>query len=226
MEELDLPERLFQTGYDPTDRKRINNYFNLRWIEAVKAALSDSQQEILAESQFRQLMLMGAHTFSVMFAHQLLSRQLVIRKLYELWWLFVGKSICYGTGDFALVTCLNCVTPPTPSVGGQQMGKGKGKSKEKQLGGDGVVWKSLFGSGETITPEWILCRLSQKNKYKDEDTRLRLFLFLLVEGILYPTNGSTQINMHINCIYVSFRGGSINFEHFKFTSCIMFFFCN
>ena len=44
-------------------QKRINNYFNLLWIEVVKAALSDFQQEMLAESQFRQLMLMGAHTF-------------------------------------------------------------------------------------------------------------------------------------------------------------------
>ena len=88
MEELGLSERLFLTGYEPTGRKRINNYFNLRWIEVVKAALSDSQQEMLAESQFRQLILMGSHTFSVMFAHQMLSRQLVTRKLYELWWLF------------------------------------------------------------------------------------------------------------------------------------------
>lgn len=63
MEELGLPERLFETRYEPTGRKRINNYFNLRWIEVVKAALSDAQQEMLAESQFRQLILMGAHTF-------------------------------------------------------------------------------------------------------------------------------------------------------------------
>lgn len=96
MEEVGLPERLFQTGYEPTDRKWINNYFNLRWIEVVKAALSDAQQEMLVESQFRQLMLMGVHTFSVMFAHQLLSRQLLTRKLYELWWLFAGKPIRYG----------------------------------------------------------------------------------------------------------------------------------
>ena len=29
----------------------------------------------------------------------------------------------------------------------------KDKSKGKQLGGDGAVWQSLFGSEETITPE-------------------------------------------------------------------------
>lgn len=90
-----------------------------------------------------------------MFAHQLLSRQLVTKKLYELWWLFTGKSIRYGIGDFVLVTGLNCGTPPTLSLGGQRMGKGekKDKSKGKQLGGDGAVWQSLFGSEETITQE-------------------------------------------------------------------------
>ncbi|KAG2275453.1 hypothetical protein Bca52824_058008 [Brassica carinata] len=148
MEELGLPERL------------INNYFNLRWIEVVKTALSDAQQKLL-----------------------LLSRQLVTKKLYELWWLFTGKSIRYGIGDFVLVTGLNCGTPPTLSLGGQRMGKGekKDKSKGKQLGGDGA----------------ILCRLGQKDKYKDEDTRLRLSLLLLVEGIICPTSGLTPIRPEV-----------------------------
>ncbi|RID79522.1 hypothetical protein BRARA_A02255 [Brassica rapa] len=182
MEEVGLPERLFQTGYEPTCWKRINNYFNLRWVEIVKAALSDAQQEMLAESLFRQLMFMGTHTFSVMFAHQILSRQLVTRKLYELWWLFAGKPIRYGIADFELVTGLNCGSPPTPNVGAQRLGKGKkkGKAKGKQVGGDGVMWRELFGSEETITPELIICN------------RLRLGLLLLVEGILCPTSGSTQ----------------------------------
>ena len=49
MEEFGFPEHLLQKGYEPTGRKRINNCFNLRWIEVVKAALSDAQQEPLAE---------------------------------------------------------------------------------------------------------------------------------------------------------------------------------
>ncbi|CAN7130853.1 unnamed protein product, partial [Brassica rapa subsp. narinosa] len=118
---------LFETGYEPTGRKRINNYFNLRWIEIVKAALSDAQHEMLVESQFRQLMLMGSHTFSVRFVHQLLSRQLVTQKLYELWWVFAGKPIRYGIEDFALVIGLNCGTPPTASVAEQRVAKGKKK---------------------------------------------------------------------------------------------------
>lgn len=51
----------------------------------------------------------------------------------------------------------------------------------------------MFDSEETITLEWIISKLGQKDKYKDEETRLRLSLLLLVEGILCPTNGSTQL---------------------------------
>ncbi|CAN6874723.1 unnamed protein product [Brassica oleracea] len=127
MEELGLQEQLYQTGYEPSRRKKINNYFNLRWIEVIKEALSDAQQELLAESQFRQIMLMGGHTFWVMFAHQLLARQLVARKKYELWWRFAGKPIRYAIGDFALVTGLNCGTPPSNELGIQGGGKGKRK---------------------------------------------------------------------------------------------------
>lgn len=56
----------------------------------IKEALSDVQQELLAESQFRQIMLMGGHTFWVMFAHQLLARQLVARN--------DAKSMSFGGG--------------------------------------------------------------------------------------------------------------------------------
>ena len=70
---------------------------------------------------------------------------------------------------------------------------GKSEKRAKQVGRDGVIWQALFGSEDTITPEWIICRLSQKEKYKDEETRLRLYLILLVEGILCPTSGSTHI---------------------------------
>lgn len=131
MEELGLPEQLYQTGYEPTGRKRINNYFNLRWIEVIKESLTVAQQEMLAESQFRQIMQMGSHTFSVMFAHQLLARQLVTRKKYELWWRFAGKPIRYGIGDFALVTGLNCGIPPSTGDGSQAAVRGKKKENQR-----------------------------------------------------------------------------------------------
>lgn len=97
----------------------------------IKDALSDAQQEKLAESQFIQIMLMGSHTFSVMFGHHVLFRQIVTRKKYELWWRFGGKPVCYAIGDFALVTGLNCGTPPENGLGLPTGGKGKKKLKQR-----------------------------------------------------------------------------------------------
>ncbi|CAN7133042.1 unnamed protein product [Brassica rapa subsp. narinosa] len=96
MDELELPSRLFETGCEPSGKIRVNNYFNLRWIEVIKSALDDEDLTMLSASQFGQVLKMGSHTFSVMFLHYLLSRQLINEKDFELWWLFVGKPIRYA----------------------------------------------------------------------------------------------------------------------------------
>ena len=59
---------------------------------------------MLSTSQFGQVLKMGSHTFSVMFLHYLLSRQLINETDFELWWLFVEKPIRYAIQDFALIT--------------------------------------------------------------------------------------------------------------------------
>ncbi|CAN6990615.1 unnamed protein product, partial [Brassica rapa subsp. trilocularis] len=69
MDELDLPSRLFETGFEPTGKKMFNNYFNLCWIEVIKSALEDEDLAMLNASQFGQVLKMGFHTFSVMFLH-------------------------------------------------------------------------------------------------------------------------------------------------------------
>ena len=83
------------------------------------------------------------------------------------------------------------------SLSASRKGGKNGKGKAKQVGGDGFVWQSLFDSEETITPKWIICRLGQKDKYRDEDTRMRLARLLIVEGILCPTSGSTQLRPEV-----------------------------
>ncbi|CAF2058024.1 BnaC06g13360D [Brassica napus] len=52
MDELGLPSRMFETGFKPMEKKRVNNYFNLRWIELIKSALDDDQLAQLNASQF------------------------------------------------------------------------------------------------------------------------------------------------------------------------------
>ncbi|KAF8092706.1 hypothetical protein N665_0403s0013 [Sinapis alba] len=153
----------------------------------------------MAESQFRQILQMGQHIFYVMFVHQLLCRQLMTTKLYELWWMFTGKPIWYGIGEFALVTGLNCGKVSTTSLGTSLGGhpKKKGKSKGKDVVGSSAVLKALFGTEDKITLEWILSRLALGEKYKDSDTCFKLALFLLVEGILCHNSGSTSVRPEV-----------------------------
>lgn len=71
MDELGLPSRLFETGFEPSGRKCVNNYFNLRWIDIIKQALEDEHLELLNGLQFQRILQMGTHTFSVMFLRTL-----------------------------------------------------------------------------------------------------------------------------------------------------------
>ena len=196
MDELGLPLRMFEAGSEPSGRKRVNNYFNLRWIDIIKSALEEEDLEMLNESQFRRVLQMGSHTFSVMFLHYCLSRQLLTAKEYELWWIFVGKPIRYAIQDFALVTGLNC----GDGVGltGEAAEKGIGRGKASGKGKSSMsIWDDLFRGEEKPTPGWIMERLVKGKKYKDRLTRLRLSLLVLVEGILCPTCGTTKIRPEI-----------------------------
>ncbi|CAH8364317.1 unnamed protein product [Eruca vesicaria subsp. sativa] len=67
MDDLGIPSRLFATGFEPRGKRRVNNYFNLRWIEVIKGALEEEDLALLNASQFGQVMRMGSHMFSVMF---------------------------------------------------------------------------------------------------------------------------------------------------------------
>ncbi|XP_033145455.1 uncharacterized protein LOC117133426 [Brassica rapa] len=195
MEEVELPSRLFETGFEPVGRKRVNSYFNLRWIELIKLALDEEDLEMLQGTQFATVLRMGGHTFSVMFAHYFLSLQLVTLKEFELWWTFAGKPIRYAIEDFALVTGLNCEEPPASSMREQEkvVVRAKGNAKGKGTTSKSSIWEALFGGEDKPTPNWIMDRLILGKKYKDSVTRLRLALLVLVEGILCPTCGSTKI---------------------------------
>ncbi|CAN6852218.1 unnamed protein product [Brassica oleracea] len=196
MDELGLPLRMFGAGSEPSGRKRVNNYFNIWWIDIIKSALEEEDLEMLNELQFRRVLQMGSHTFSVMFLHYCLSRQLLTAKEYELWWIFVGKPIRYAIQDFALVTGLNC----GDGVGliGEAAEKGIGRGKASGKGKSSMsIWDDLFRGEEKPTPGWIMERLVKGKKYKDRLTRLRLSLLVLVEGILCPTCGTTKIRPEI-----------------------------
>ncbi|KAG2331056.1 hypothetical protein Bca52824_002236 [Brassica carinata] len=92
IEELELPSRLFETGFEPVGRKRVNSYFNLRWLELIKLVLEIRMIWRCCKECNLLVLRMGGHTFSVMFAHYFLLRQLVTDKELELWWTFAGRK--------------------------------------------------------------------------------------------------------------------------------------
>lgn len=85
-----------------------------------------------------------------MFVHYILSRQLITKKKYELWWVFAGKPIRYAIDDFALVTGLNC------GKEGFTFEKMVGKSRRRGVNVASPMWKSLFGTEPKPTVTWIL----------------------------------------------------------------------
>ncbi|CAN6923098.1 unnamed protein product [Brassica oleracea] len=153
---------MFEAGSEPSGRKWVNNYFSLRWIDIIKSALEEEDLEMLNESQFRRVLQMGSHTFSVMFLHYCLSRQLPTAKEYELWWIFVGKPIRYAIQDFALVTGLNCGdgTGLTGEAAEKGIGRGKATGKGKS---SMSIWDDLFRGEEKPKPGWIMERLVKAN---------------------------------------------------------------
>ncbi|KAL0729931.1 hypothetical protein Bca4012_026024 [Brassica carinata] len=59
------------------------------------------------------------------------------------------------------------------------------------------IWEELFKGEEKPTVVWIMDRLLKGKRYKDPLTRLRLALLVLVEGIVCPTCGVTNIRPEV-----------------------------
>lgn len=97
------------------------------------------------------------------------------------------------------MTGLNCEEPNgKPCTTTKKQKSIKGRKKKESTGKDrGPMWESLFGDIENPTTAWILDRLIMGKKYKDPLTRFRLALLLIVEGILCPTSGTTNVTAEV-----------------------------
>lgn len=87
-------------------------------------------------------------------------------KYLELWWLFVGKHICYAIQDFVMVTGLNC--GESGGLGGEAHEKGIGRGKATGKGkASASIWDELFCGEEKATVGWIMDRMVKGKQYKD-----------------------------------------------------------
>ncbi|XP_024013962.1 uncharacterized protein LOC112088040 [Eutrema salsugineum] len=174
-----FPERLFKFGYEPQNKK-VNTYFQLNYLDAITFALEDDHIDQLMDSQFGKLFQAGNKiASSVRFLHFLLSRQLVTNKKKEIWCIFSGQPIRFSMREFGIATGLDFSSLPSLSEGDEAEIKN--------------YTKELFGSEKNATPLGIANTLLGR-PYKDKDTRFRLALLLLVDGIVCPTSKNTKIN--------------------------------
>ncbi|CAN6932209.1 unnamed protein product [Brassica oleracea] len=105
--------------------------------------------------------------------HSLLSRQLVTMRLYELWFLFADKPLCFSLREFGDITGLKC-EPEREKVG---------NGSESIDATPGRMWKELFETeDEDVTVPDVLRMLEQPRL--PEWKRLPLALIALVDGLL------------------------------------------
>lgn len=73
----------------------------------------------------------------------------------------------------------------------------KGKGREKVGDFEGKIWTGLLGKGRKMIIDWVLNMLLMGRKYKDPLNRFRLALIFLVEAILCPTCGQTNLRPEV-----------------------------
>ncbi|CAA7056616.1 unnamed protein product [Microthlaspi erraticum] len=117
--------------------------------------------------------------------HQLITRQLVTRKKYELWMVFGGHPLKFSLAEFAQITGLPCGDIP----------KDVGNKIEKT---PDATWREIIGESADTTLTQI-CNLLEDKKTREsmsDDRKLKLALILIVDGVLianlqHPTTKPT-----------------------------------
>ncbi|CAF2317535.1 unnamed protein product [Brassica napus] len=170
-----FPERLFARNCYPA-KPRLNIYSKASIIGSlVKLLRGSPEMNCLLGSQFRALfhLHVARCSNSAKLVHSLLSRQLVMMRLYELWFLFADKPLRFSLREFGDITGLKC-EPEREKVG---------NGSESIDATPGRMWKELFETeDEDVTVPDVLRMLEQPSL--PEWKRLPLALIALVDGLL------------------------------------------
>ncbi|CAN7083890.1 unnamed protein product [Brassica oleracea var. botrytis] len=170
-----FPERLFARNCYP-GKPRLNIYSKASIIGSlVKLLRGSPEMNCLLGSQFGALFHLPVSrcSNSAKLVHSLLSRQLVTMRLYELWFLFADKPLCFSLREFGDITGLKC-KPEREKVG---------NGSESIDATPGRMWKELFETeDEDVTVPDVLRMLEQPSL--PEWKRLPLALIALVDGLL------------------------------------------
>ena len=106
----ELPPRLFALYWYPSKTK-MNAYSKPEYIYDIANALKGKKEmQFLLDSPFRDLFKIPANkaSFSGKLVLGLICRQLVTKKVNEMWMVFGGHPIRFGLREFSIVTGLEC----------------------------------------------------------------------------------------------------------------------
>lgn len=206
MEEMQLPERMFAAGEEPTG-ERVNTYHKPKRIESIIDALEPDEVEFMRNSTFGKIISQAENpSFSGTFGQFVIVRMLKVKKKYEIWFLFAGKPIRMSLVEFAHVTGLNC----------NKIVKKNSKRKKNPIT-EKLYWGELFGSLKSC-PVDAAIEMLKKKKIKDPRMRLKYACLAFTSSVLLPTSHLPRIiPEHVELIrdldeFLAYPWGRVTFE--------------
>jgi len=180
----ELPQRLFALDRYPVKTK-MNAYSKPEYISNIASVFKGKQEmQFLLDSPFGDLSKIHANksSFSGKLVLGLICRQLVTKKVNEMWMVFGGHPIRFGLREFCIITGLECGKYP------------KKKAVEAVIKvklGCKSVWKTLFRPRFGKEPNPTIAELV--SWVKEEESmegwkQLVLSLTILVDGVIASHN--------------------------------------
>ncbi|AAG26070.1 hypothetical protein [Arabidopsis thaliana] len=201
----ELPPRLFALDRYPSETK-MNAYSKPEYISDIAKVLKGKpEMQFLLDSPFGKLFKIPKNkaSFNAKLVLGLICRQLVTKKVNEMWIVFGGHPIRFGLREFSILTGLEC-----------------GKYPKKKDVDDVIsvkpecesVWNTLFHErfGDTVPTIADLVSWLQEEESMEGWNQLALSLIILVDGVVAahsnpnrPTSKTVEMtkNLEFFCKY-------------------------
>ncbi|CAB81580.1 putative protein [Arabidopsis thaliana] len=201
----ELPPRLFALDRYPSETK-MNAYSKPEYISDIANVLKGKpEMQFLLDSPFGELFKIPKNkaSFNAKLVLGLICRQLVTKKVNEMWIVFGGHPIRFGLREFSILSGLEC-----------------GKYPKKKDVDDVIsvkpecesVWKTLFDErfGDTVPTIADLVSWLQEEESMEGWKQLALSLIILVDGVVAahsnpnrPTSKTVEMtkNLEFFCKY-------------------------
>nr|BAB10789.1 unnamed protein product [Arabidopsis thaliana] len=208
----ELPPRLFALHRYPSETK-MNAYSKPEYISDIENVLKGKpEMQFLLDSPFGELFKIPKNkaSFNAKLVLGLICRQLVTKKVNEMWIVFGGHPIRFGLREFSILTGLEC-----------------GKYPKKKDVDDVInvkpecesVWNTLFDErfGDTVPTIADLVSWLQEEESMEGWKQLALSLIILVDGVVAahsnpnrPTSKTVEMTKNLK-FFCKYPWGRVSF---------------